>query len=85
VTDKPSPVPPRPIYELTRDQCRYSVSPPDAREFLFCAEPVEYEGCPYCPEHAARCFDRRASTPEEREAAAVKYALSKRAQARQQS
>ncbi|WP_408902511.1 GcrA family cell cycle regulator [Methylobacterium radiotolerans] len=48
-----------PIYELRRGQCRYAVSPSDAREFLFCAEPVEYEGCPYCPEHAARCFDRR--------------------------
>jgi len=59
VTDISTRAAPRPIYELRRGQCRYAVSPSDAREFLFCAEPVEYEGCPYCPEHAARCFDRR--------------------------
>lgn len=62
-----------PIYELRRGQCKYAVSPSDAREFLFCAEPVEYEGCPYCAEHAARCFDRR--TTEVKRAQAERTAM----------
>jgi hypothetical protein len=75
-----------PIYDLRLGQCKFATTPFDAKLHLFCAEPVEYEGCPYCPEHAARCFNRSAaSTPEEREAAAVKYALSKRSQARRQN
>lgn len=72
-----------PIFELRLGQCRFATTPFDAKLHLFCAEPVEYEGCPYCPTHAARCFSRGANTTaEEREAAAIKFALSKRAQAR---
>lgn len=66
-----------PIYELRRGQCRYAVSPSDAREFLFCAEPVEYEGCPYCPDHAARCFDRRSD--EQKRANALRLELARAA------
>ena len=49
----------QPIYTLRRNQCRFSISPLDAREHLFCAEPVEGPGAVYCSEHAARCYDRR--------------------------
>lgn len=48
-----------PIYDLRIGQCKFATTPFDAPKHLFCAEPVEYEGCPYCAEHAARCFDRR--------------------------
>lgn len=56
------------IYDLRFNQCRYPVTPNDARRHLFCGEPVEYEGCPYCPTHAEICFDRRTEEQKRRAA-----------------
>lgn len=64
-----------PIFELRHGQCKFATTPFDAKLHLFCAEPVEYEGCPYCPEHAARCFDRRSD--EMKRAAAERAAIAR--------
>jgi hypothetical protein len=73
----------KPIYDLRSGQCKFAISPDDAREHLFCAEPVEYEGCPYCAEHAARCFDRR--TTEVKRAAAERAVVARAAKKAQQA
>jgi hypothetical protein len=52
----------KPIYELCRNQCKFSITPDGAKLHLFCAEPTEEDGAVYCDEHAARCYDRRSLT-----------------------
>lgn len=66
-----------PITSLRRGQCRFAITPFEAESHLFCGEPVEYEGCPYCEAHANRCFDRR--TPAQRRADAEKAAKARSA------
>lgn len=65
------------ITDLRMDQCRFPITPDDAPRHFFCGERVMEPGCPYCAEHAARCFDGR---PEERRAAhAARMALARAA------
>ena len=56
------------IIDLGSGQCRFPTTPFDAPKHFFCGEPVEYENCPYCPTHAARCFDRRTAERKRDEA-----------------
>lgn len=65
----------QPIHTLRLGQCRYAITPHDTDRHLFCGEPVEYPGCPYCPTHAAVCFDRRPS--EKRRADAERAAAAR--------
>jgi hypothetical protein len=47
------------ITDLKLSQCRYATGEDERKRHIFCGEKVEYDGCPYCPAHAALCFDRR--------------------------
>lgn len=68
------------ITDLRLNQCRYPVTPDNAPRHFFCGEPVEHEKSPYCPEHAARCFDRRADVVKK--AAAERAAVARAAKTR---
>jgi hypothetical protein len=65
------------ITDLGPGQCRFPVTPFDAPKHFFCGEPVEYEKCPYCAVHAARCFDRR--TAEKKRDDAMRLQLAREA------
>lgn len=65
------------ITDLKMSQCRYPTGQDARRQHLFCGEPVEGEKCPYCPTHAALCFDRRPSERKraDRERAMIMLAM----------
>ena len=66
VSSEPEPVPPvedTPIslengcslFELTKERCRWPISPPGADDFCFCGS-TPVEGLPYCPGHSRMAY-----------------------------
>jgi hypothetical protein len=44
------------IWELSPDQCRYSVGENERGRHIFCGELTRDSLCPYCVEHAKLCY-----------------------------